>query len=55
MAEVDTLRALVSNPVGAIAGSASDSALTQQLARTHTLLDSLIKDVKKHPFRYISF
>jgi hypothetical protein len=55
MAEVDTLRALLSNPMGAIAGGGSDSTLTQQLARTHTLLDSLIKDVKRHPFRYISF
>jgi MlaD protein len=55
MAEVDTLRALLTNPVGAIAGSRGDSALTQQLARTHTLLDSLIKDAKSHPLRYISF
>jgi hypothetical protein len=55
MAEVDTLRALLSNPVGAIAGAHSDTALTQQLAHTHTLLDSLIKDAKSHPFRYISF
>src|SRR4051812_480980 len=55
MAEVDTLRALLTNPLGAIAGTRSDTALTQQLGHTHALLDSLIKDVKSHPFRYISF
>ncbi len=55
MAEVDTLRLLLSNPVGSIAAAHSDTTLARQLARTHALLDSLIKDVKKHPFRYISF
>lgn len=55
MAEVDSLRALFSNPVGAIASARSDSALTLQLAQTHTLLASLIRDVKKNPLRYIRF
>jgi hypothetical protein len=55
MADVDTLRSLLANPVGSIAAAHSDSTLSRELARTHALLDSLIKDVKKHPFRYITF
>jgi phospholipid/cholesterol/gamma-HCH transport system substrate-binding protein len=55
MAEVDTLRALLANPMGSIAAAHSDTTLGLQLARTHVLLDSLMKDVKAHPFRYISF
>jgi hypothetical protein len=55
LAEVDTLRALLADPVGAIAAAHSDSALTLQLARTHTLLAALIKDARSHPLRYISF
>ena len=54
LAEVDTLRSLLANPVGAIAAAHPDSALTVQLARTHVLLASLIKDVKEHPSRYIT-
>jgi ABC-type transporter Mla subunit MlaD len=54
LAEVDTLRSLLANPVGAIAAAHPDSALTVQLARTHVLLASLIKDVKEHPARYIT-
>jgi hypothetical protein len=53
MAEVDTLRALLSNPVGSIAAAHNDSTLSIELARTHALLDSLMKDVKSHPMRYI--
>jgi ABC-type transporter Mla subunit MlaD len=55
LAEVDTLRALLANPVGAIAAAHSDSTLTLQLARTHSLLTSLIRDAKSHPLRYIRF
>jgi phospholipid/cholesterol/gamma-HCH transport system substrate-binding protein len=55
LAEVDTLRALLSNPVGAIAAAHPDSVLTRQLDRTHVLLASLIRDVKSHPMRYIRF
>jgi phospholipid/cholesterol/gamma-HCH transport system substrate-binding protein len=53
MAEVDTLRALLSNPVGSIAAAHNDSTLSTELGRTHALLDSLMKDVKSHPMRYI--
>ena len=55
LAEVDTLRARLSNPVGAIAAAHPDSALARQLDRTHVLLASLIRDVKSNPSRYIRF
>jgi hypothetical protein len=55
MAEMDTLRGLMSDPVGTIAAAHPDSTLTRELARNRALLDSLMKDVKKHPLRYISF
>jgi ABC-type transporter Mla subunit MlaD len=55
LAEVDTLRSLLSNPVGTIAAAHPDSALTRQLDRTHVLLASLIRDVKSNPMRYIRF
>ena len=55
LAEVDTLRALLSDPVGSIAAAHSDSLLSRQLARTHSLLESLIKNARKHPLRYINF
>lgn len=55
MAELDTLKLLLSNPVGSIAAAHPDSSLTKELSRTHALLASLIKDIKKHPSRYISF
>ena len=55
LAEVDTLRALLSNPMGTIAAAHSDSVLVRQLARTQSLLDSLILDASKHKGRYINF
>lgn len=55
MAELDTLSGLMSDPVGRIAAAHPDSALSRELARNRVLLDSLMKDVKKHPLRYISF
>jgi hypothetical protein len=55
MAELDTLQSLMSDPVGRIAAAHPDSALTRELARNRALLDSLMKDVKKHPLRYIAF
>jgi ABC-type transporter Mla subunit MlaD len=55
LAEVDTLRSLLADPLGSIAAAHSDSVLSRQLARTHSLLDSLIKDAKKRPARYINF
>ena len=55
LAELDTLRTLAANPVGSIAAAHSDSSMTKELDRTHALLASLIKDIKKHPLRYIAF
>jgi MlaD protein len=55
LAEVDTLSALLSDPLGSIAAAHSDSLLSRQLARTRSLLDSLISDAKSHPLRYINF
>ncbi len=55
LAELDTLRAFAANPVGAIAAAHSDSVLSRELNQTHALLDSLIKDMKKRPKRYIKF
>jgi hypothetical protein len=55
MARVDTLRGLLSDPVGAIAKAHKDSVLIRALANSHASLDSLLKDVKKHPLHYISF
>ena len=55
LAELDTLQLLASNPVGSIAAAHPDSSLTKELSRTHALLASLIKDIKKHPQRYINF
>jgi hypothetical protein len=55
LARLDTLSALLSDPMGAIGGAHPDSALNHEAARSRSLLDSLIKDAKKHPGRYISF
>ena len=55
MAEVDTLRALLSDPVGSIAAAHSDSVLLRELARTRSLLDSVITDARKRKGRYINF
>jgi hypothetical protein len=55
LARLDTLSALAANPVGTIAAAHADSSLTRELARTRLLLAELIRDLKKHPFRYIAF
>jgi phospholipid/cholesterol/gamma-HCH transport system substrate-binding protein len=55
LGEVDTLRVLLADPVGSFEAAHSDSSLSLQLARTHTLLAALIKDAKSHPLRYIQF
>ena len=55
LAEVDTLRSLLADPLGSIATAHSDSVLSRELARTHALLDSLIKDARKRRGRYINF
>jgi hypothetical protein len=55
LAELDTLRGLLQNPIGTLATAHSDSVLAQQLARERVLLAALIKDMKSNPTRYISF
>lgn len=48
-AELDSLRARSKGFGG------PDSSLTMELARRRVLMDSLIKDIKSNPFRYIDF
>ncbi|MBA3656278.1 MAG: hypothetical protein H0W69_02870 [Gemmatimonadaceae bacterium] len=55
MAQVDSLRALASNPVGNVGRARSDSTLARELSRARRELDALMKDIKKHPLRYIAF
>ena len=55
LAELDTLMLLTSNPVASMEAAHPDSSLTKELSRTHALLASLIRDIKKHPSRYINF
>jgi phospholipid/cholesterol/gamma-HCH transport system substrate-binding protein len=55
LAALDSLMLLASNPVGRMEAAHPDSSLTKELSRTRGLLASLIKDIKKHPARYISF
>ena len=55
LAELDTLQLLLSNPLGSIEAAHPDSSLTKEMSRTHALLTSLIRDIKKHPSRYINF
>ncbi len=53
-AEVDSLWMLASDPVGTIARNHSDSVLVRDLARARAHLDTLMRDVKRHPLKYIS-
>jgi predicted methyltransferase len=55
MAELDSLGAILSNPLGAIATAHKDSTLVRALASSHASMDSLMQDIKKHPRRYIAF
>ena len=55
LAELDSLMLLTSNPVGRMEAAHPDSSLTKEMGRTRGLLASLIKDIKNHPSRYISF
>ena len=54
-ASLDSLRALFSNPHGDAARFRNDTSLKSELARVKTQLDSLMKDVKAHKMRYLSF
>jgi hypothetical protein len=55
LAQLDTLSALAAGPLGAIGAAHPDSSLTRELSRSRLLVAELIRDIKKHPFRYINF
>jgi len=55
LAELDKLSALAASPAGALEAPHPDSSLTRELSRTRLLLAELIRDLKKHPLRYIAF
>jgi len=52
LAELDTLSALIKNPVGTRGAAAGDSTLARELDRERVLMRLLIDDVKKNPSRY---
>jgi MlaD protein len=52
---LDSLRALISNPYGEVARLRSDTTLKGEITRVRIELDSLMRDMKKHPMKYISF
>jgi hypothetical protein len=55
LAELDKLSAFAASPAGALEANHPDSSLTRELSRTRLLLAELIRDLKKHPLRYIAF
>lgn len=55
LAELDKLSAFAASPAGALEATHPDSLLTRELTRSRLLLAELIRDLKKHPLRYISF
>lgn len=52
-AQVDSLRGMMSNQTGGIGKLKSDSAMAREMAKVRLQLDSLMKDVKKHPRKYL--
>lgn len=55
LARVDTLRTRFGDPVSALKTPRGDSALVHELERVRVELDSLIRDVKKRPLKYLPF
>jgi ABC-type transporter Mla subunit MlaD len=55
LAELDKVSALAAGGAGALEATHPDSALTKELSHTRLLLAELIRDLKKHPLRYIAF
>ncbi|HEY3258602.1 MAG TPA: MlaD family protein [Gemmatimonadaceae bacterium] len=51
----DSLRALMSTPGSGVTRLRSDTTLKSEIARGRAQLDSLMREIKKHPFKYISF
>jgi hypothetical protein len=53
--EADSLRLLLSNQAGSASKMRSDSALAREMTRARVQLDSIMRDLKKHPTKYIQF
>jgi hypothetical protein len=53
--EVAEVQRLAADPSGTIGRVRSDSAITRSIHRDLVALDSLMADMRKHPFRYIVF
>jgi hypothetical protein len=53
--EVAEVQRLAADPSGTIGRIRSDSAITRSIHRDLMALDSLMADMRKHPFRYIVF
>ncbi len=51
--QVDSLRGMMNNQTGGIGKLKSDSTMTKEMAKVRAQLDSLMKDVKKHPRKYL--
>ena len=54
-AGVDSLRRLMSTPGNTVSKLRGDTTLKSEMARARVQLDSIMKDLKKHPKKYISF
>jgi hypothetical protein len=53
--ELAKVQALADSGVGTVGRFRTDSAITLAIARNRIALDSLMSDMKRHPFRYIAF
>lgn len=51
--QVDSLRGMMNNKTGGIGKLKSDSTMAREMARARVQLDSLMKDLKKHPRKYL--
>ena len=51
--EVDSLRGLMSSGNTTLSRMKSDTTLVKEMARARAQLDSLMKDIKKHPLKYL--
>jgi len=54
-AGVDSIRGLMSRPGNSVSKLRADTTLKSEMARARVQLDSIMKDIKKHPSKYISF
>lgn len=51
--QVDSLNAMMNNQTGGIGKLKSDSTMAREMAKVRLQLDSLMKDIKKHPRKYL--